>query len=155
MGGLPGREVSGKRLVAILKVALIDAGPLVSVFDGSEPSHARYEDLLADAAVGWRLYTTWPCIAEASHLLSASSRLQMLKWIGLGGAQVFPFESFHLIDMTGWMLRYTQVPRSEMDLADASLYWVASETGVNTIMTLDVRDFSRYRLPDGRAFEIL
>jgi len=32
---------------------------------------------------------------------------------------------------------------------------LAVQTGVTTIMTLDVRDFSRYRLPDGRAFEIL
>ena len=42
-----------------------------------------------------------------------------------------------------------------MDLADASLVWLASDTGVNRIMTLDVGDFSRYRLPDGQAFEIL
>ena len=53
------------------------------------------------------------------------------------------------------MLRYTEVPRTEMDLADASLLWLAEDTGVLTIMTLDVHDFSRYRLPDGRAFEIL
>ena len=51
--------------------------------------------------------------------------------------------------------RYTESPRTEMDLADASLLWLASDTGINRIMTLDVRDFSRYRLPDGRAFEIL
>ena len=42
-----------------------------------------------------------------------------------------------------------------MDLADASLYWLACESGVTRIFTVDVRDFSRYRLPDGRAFEIL
>ena len=42
-----------------------------------------------------------------------------------------------------------------MDLADASLVWLAEQTGVTRIMTLDVRDFSRYRLADGRAFEIL
>lgn len=140
---------------AILNIALMDAGPLVAVFDASERSHSHYESLLADTAMGWRLYTTWPCIAEASHLLSAASRLQMLKWVGLGGVQVFPFEPLHLIDMSAWMQRYTEAPRSEMDLADASLYWVACETGITTILTLDVRDFSRYRLPDGRGFEIL
>jgi len=138
-----------------LNIALMDAGPLVAVFDVSQCSHEHYEALLSDAAMGWRLYTTWPCIAEASHLLGASSRIQMLKWIGSGGVQVFPFESIHLIDMADWMQRYTQAPRTEMDLADATLYWVAHETGVNRIMTIDVRDFSRYRLPDGRAFEIL
>ena len=53
------------------------------------------------------------------------------------------------------MQRYTEQPRTEMDLADASLVWLAMETGVTTIMTTDVRDFSRYRLPDGRGFDIL
>ena len=42
-----------------------------------------------------------------------------------------------------------------MDLADASLYQLAADTGVTRIMTMDRRDFSRYRLPDGQAFEIL
>ena len=50
------------------------------------------------------------------------------------------------------MQKYASLP---MDLADASLVWLATETGVTTVMTLDARDFSRYRLPDGRAFEIL
>jgi predicted nucleic acid-binding protein len=57
--------------------------------------------------------------------------------------------------MVDLMRRYTQAPRTEMDLADASLVWLAGDTGVTKIMTLDKRDFSRYRLPDGRAFEIL
>ena len=37
----------------------------------------------------------------------------------------------------------------------ADLYWLTCETGVAQIFTVDVRDFSRYRLPDGRSFEIL
>lgn len=32
---------------------------------------------------------------------------------------------------------------------------MAADTGVASIMMTDVRDFSRYRLPDGRAFDIL
>jgi hypothetical protein len=50
---------------------------------------------------------------------------------------------------------YTESPRAEMDLADASLLWLAADTGVTRIMTMDVRNFSRYRLPDGQAIEIL
>jgi hypothetical protein len=42
-----------------------------------------------------------------------------------------------------------------MDLADASLYSLAVETGVADIMTVDVKDFSRYRLPRGKAFTLL
>ena len=52
------------------------------------------------------------------------------------------------------MRRYTDRKR-DMDLADASLYWLAQETSVRRIMTVDVADFSRYRLPDGTRFELL
>ena len=68
---------------------------------------------------------------------------------------VFPFQQESLLDFVPLMQRYTERLRTEMDLADASLVWLATETGVTTVMTLDARDFSRYRLPDGRAFEIL
>ena len=57
--------------------------------------------------------------------------------------------------MVRWMRRYTEAGKREMDFADASLYWLATETGVTEIMTTDVADFSRYRLPDGRSFSLL
>jgi predicted nucleic acid-binding protein len=53
------------------------------------------------------------------------------------------------------MRRYTQPRRAQMDFADATLVWAAGETGIRQIWTLDVRDFYRYRLPDGGAFDIL
>ena len=54
----------------------------------------------------------------------------------------------------GRLLR-TQDEVDEMDLADASLYWLAAETGLTEILTVDVSDFSRYRLPRGKAFTLL
>ena len=42
-----------------------------------------------------------------------------------------------------------------MDLADASQIWLGHETGSREIMTIDVKDFARYRLPDGDALEVL
>jgi len=50
------------------------------------------------------------------------------------------------------MERYADLP---MDLADASLVWLADETGVRDIVTFDERDFSVYRLSDGRRFNNL
>jgi hypothetical protein len=32
---------------------------------------------------------------------------------------------------------------------------VASQTRLRTVLTVDHRDFQRYRLPDGSAFEIV
>lgn len=139
-----------------MSAALVDAGPLVAVFGREEPEAARYRALFQQAAEElWSLATTWPCVVEASHMLNAQNRQTLLRWVAAGALPVFPFSVEHLEPMVDLMARYTQTPRTEMDLADASLVWLAADTGINTIMTLDVRDFSRYRLPDGRAFEIL
>ena len=136
--------------------ALIDASAMVAMFGRSQPEAERYQDLLHLAALEhWSLSTTWPCVTEASYLVNPPDRFVMLNWLGRGAVAVFPFGQEALLDFVPLMQRYTQQPRTEMDLADASLLWLAEETGVTRIMTLDVRDFSRYRLPDGRAFEIL
>ena len=135
-------------------VALLDAGPLIALFDTQDPHHARFRMMLTQPEVPLRLHTTWPCVTEATHLLGARERIGLLRWVSAGGAQIFPVDVADVMDMTDWMLRYTS-ERTEMDFADASLYWVAMETGITRIMTLDVRDFSRYRLHDGRAFEIM
>ena len=79
----------------------------------------------------------------------------MLKWIELGGATVYAVEPLNLGDIVRWMRRYSEAGKREMDFADASLYWLAVETGITEIMTVDVSDFSRYRLPRGKTFTLL
>lgn len=136
--------------------ALLDASAMVAVFAPGEPAAERYQDLLELASLeNWSLSTTWPCVVEASYLVPPPHRFALLNWLGRGAVAVFQFEQRELLDLVPLMQRDTQTPRTEMDLADASLVWLAGETGVNRIMTLDQRDFSRYRLPDGRGFEIL
>jgi hypothetical protein len=135
---------------------LIDSGPLIALFAVDDDHHARFDALVKTLSVGGlRLITTWPCIVEASCLLEIPHRFEMLEWIELGGAAVYPVESAHLGDFVRWMRRYSEVNRREMDLADASLYWLAIETGVTEILTVDVTDFSRYRLPGRRSFTLL
>lgn len=139
-----------------MAAVLVDAGPMAAVFGAKQPRAAHYLDLFKKAAdMNWSLSTTWPCVVEASYLLSPPQRYTFLRWVGAGALAVFPFQQEALEDFVGLMQRYTAAPRTEMDLADASLVWLASDTGVTTIMTTDVRDFSRYRLPDGRGFDIL
>ena len=136
--------------------ALIDASAMVAAFGSQEPEGPRYQDLLALAALeNWMLWTTWPCVVEATYLVPQPNRFALLNWLGRGAVSVFPFDQMALLDFVPVMQRYTERPRTEMDLADASLYQLAADTGVTRIMTMDRRDFSRYRLPDGQAFEIL
>lgn len=139
-----------------MKNILVDAGPLIALFAVDDTHHQHYDTLIAEASPnGLRLLTTWPCVVEASYLLAVPQRFELLRWIELGGILVYPLEPHHLADIVGWMQTYTQPGKAEMDFADASLYWLAHETGVRDIMTVDIRDFSRYRLPDGQSFNIV
>jgi predicted nucleic acid-binding protein len=105
------------------------------------------------ASVG--LGTTWRCIVEASHFIEPPRRYAMLRWAAAGATSVFPVEAIALASLASLMEQWTAPAGTEMDLADASLVALASDTGVTSIMTLDRRDFSRYRLAGGRSFEIL
>jgi predicted nucleic acid-binding protein len=139
-----------------VRSVLLDSGPLIALFAVDDRHHRRFDDeVSALSRDGLRLLTTWPCIVEASYLLDTPHRYEMLRWIELGGAVVYPIDPFHLGDMVKWMRQYSKGTKRVMDLADASLYWLAIETGVTSILTTDVADFSRYRLPGGRAFELL
>lgn len=138
-----------------MRPVLIDASAMVALFDSRDAAHAHYTALLRTRGSDLRLHSTWPCVVEASHLLDGRSKLALLRWIGHGAVQLFPMDTEELDDLAMLMDRYSEPRRSSMDLADATLYSVAAETEIRTIMTLDVRDFSRYRLPDGQGFEIL
>ena len=138
-----------------MRSLLIDAGPLIALFAVDDKHHAYFDRLISDLSKeGLRLLTTWPCVVEASYLLGVPQRYEMLQWIEIGGVSVYPFESIHLGKMVGWMQRYTESNKREMDLADASLCWLAHETGIADIMTVDRNDFYRYRLPDGKVFNL-
>ena len=135
---------------------LVDSGPLIALFAPDDKHHARFDRMVSELSRdGLRPLTTWPCVLEASYILAIPQRFELLQWIELGGVVVYPFEAYHLGDMVNWMRRYTVRGKREMDLADASLYWLANEVGVTEIMTVDVNDFTRYRLPDGKHFTLL
>ena len=42
-----------------------------------------------------------------------------------------------------------------MDLADVSRIWLGHEPGLRETMTIEIKDFARYRLPDGDALEVM
>lgn len=139
-----------------MRSVLVDSGPLIALFAPDDKHHARFDRMVSELSRdGLRPLTTWPCVLEASYILAIPQRFELLQWIELGGVVVYPFEAYHLGDMVNWMRRYTVRGKREMDLADASLYWLANEVGVTEIMTVDVNDFTRYRLPDGKHFTLL
>lgn len=139
-----------------MKYALLDTSVMVAFFDIKEERHALYvAKLRAAQAQGRHLVTTWPCISEASYILSPAGHFALLNWIAAGGTLVSDIELADLPKMVEYMQSYTEPGKSLADLADVSLVWLAQKLDCTHILTEDRRDFLRYRLPDGRGFEIL
>ena len=57
-----------------MKSCLLDAGPLVALFDPQDRFHAHFQQLMLEPQVPLQLHTTWPCITEACHLLGPRYR---------------------------------------------------------------------------------
>jgi hypothetical protein len=134
---------------------LLDASVMVALFDDNDRHHSACVERIRRLPKGAELVTTWPCVTEASYLLAPRNHLALLGWLGQGGARLVNAESPELADWIVWMRRYSEQGKALMDLADASLIWLAQKEDTCSILTEDRRDFSRYRLPDGRAFEVV
>lgn len=137
-----------------MSFVLLDASVMVALFDDSERTHAHYAGLIAQLGRD-RLATTWPCVTEASYLLAPRNHFALLHWLHRGAAMVVNFETDDLMQLVPWMRRYTESDKSLMDMADASLVWLATHLQTHRVLTGDHRDFFRYRLPDGQAFELV
>ena len=122
------------------------------MFDTSEDWHQRVIEIVK-AAGRAPLFSTWPCVTETTHILGRLDwQLALLAFVRRGSLIVRDFAAADLDRFMAWMKKYRDHP---MDFADASLVWLAHETGVTSILTIDRQDFATYRLPSGRRFRLL
>ncbi len=121
---------------------LIDAGPLIALFNKRDRYHSDVVDFLKKnpAVVYW---TTWPVLTEASHMLDYSLQAQMnlLEWVNRGGIQLVHLSEQHLGKIISYSKKFADVP---MDLADASLMVASDIIQTNKIVSID-SDFYIYR----------
>ena len=130
--------------------ALADTGPLVALFRKSDRNYRRVRRLI-DAFPG-NLITTWPVVTEVCHLLPPHAIDRFMSWAGAGGLVLYELPPDALLDLRKLMQKYSDFP---MDLADASLVWLADQIDLLDVATLDERDFAAYRTASGRAFRNL
>jgi predicted nucleic acid-binding protein len=117
-----------------VKKLLVDAGPLIALFDRNDQHHKRvirqlkrFDEILA---------TTWPVITEVSHMLdfSVQTQLDFLEWIQIGGLEIIPLNHKNIPRIQSLMKNYHNVP---MDLADASLVIISEHLNTNRILSID------------------
>ena len=131
-------------------VALVDAGPLIALFDPADKLHSATEDFFR-GFVG-RLHTTWPVVTEVCHFLSVPQQRTFIAWLRRGGAQLADIEPTALDALDALIGKYADLP---MDLADASLVWLGAKLKLTDIVTIDHNDFSVYRAAHGKPFRNL
>jgi uncharacterized protein len=127
-------------------VILVDAGPLVALFDPQDAKHvscAATLDSLHEPIV-----TTVPVLTEAFYMLGpaqvGSERLR--DFVMEGGLTVWFMDSPALARAFELMEVYAD---HSMDLADASLVTAAEALRTRRIFSIDRRDFETYRVKRG------
>ena len=129
---------------------LVDTGFLVSLFRPADRLRAQAREcLLANRRL---LLTAAPVIVETCFFLDATGKGRLLEWAQRGAVAVaeVPVSSYAEI---GTIIRKYADRRT--DFADATLVWLANNTGMRDILTVDEADFSVYRLKGGKRFALV
>ena len=133
-----------------MNAALVDTGPLVALFVRNDPDHGRVSEFLR--GFRGRLFTTLPVLTEVCHFLLPQVALRAMRWVEAGGAAVIDVPADELGAVVQLMEKYVDRP---MDLADASLVWLADRSGVREVLTLDAADFAAFRTRQAKPFKDL
>ena len=124
-----------------MKNTLIDAGPLIALFNKNDRYHEKIKKSIM--AYDGILTTSWPVITEVCHMLdfNINTQIDFLKWIRLGGLRIEDIESTELDRIIQLSKKYSDIP---MDLADASLIVISERLRIKEIITID-SDYYIYR----------
>ncbi|NRF66331.1 PIN domain-containing protein [Aquincola sp. S2] len=128
---------------------LIDTGVLVALFDRLDAFHASVTAWAAQNHDAW--LTVAPVLCEAAHFLPARQRAALAGLTDRGVIQVQAPDAAGHARIAGLFDKYADV---DPDWADLELVWLAEHTGIHRIATLDVADFSVYRIGGRRRFEL-
>lgn len=135
-----------------MKRVLADTGPIVAILSRRDQHHKVCVEALRE--MPGPLFTCWPVITEAAWLLrrDANAIQQLLNSIDAGLFEMLTLTSADARPISAIMKKYRDI---RIQLADAALVHLAARDGVDTVFTLDRRDFALYRLPRGKALRVL
>lgn len=131
---------------------LVDTGPLVAIFSRNDSWHEQCVAAAKDLAPP--LLTSWPVMTEAAWLLRSYPFAvnQLLKSVEGGFLEILQLGPEFASWCAGFMERYQDMGAQ---LADASLVYLAERENLDTVFTLDRRDFAVYRTRRKRALKVV
>jgi predicted nucleic acid-binding protein len=128
---------------------LVGTGVLVAIFDQLDAHHGAASRWMANNRA--HLLTVAPVLTEASLFLPARLRSRLAGMPARGILQL------RLPDAGGYeriAQLFVKYADQNPDWADIELIWLAETTGITRIATLDVADFSVYRIHGRKRFEL-
>jgi predicted nucleic acid-binding protein len=132
--------------------ALIDTGAILAMLDRTD----RWHKVCVEAFQQLRLpvLTSEAVLTELFHLVGDSRAGMEAAWnlVRSGAIVLATIEDAELPDVHTLMSRYWDRP---MDLADATLVYLAKRESLSTILTVDHADFDTYRIEGRRRFRVL
>ena len=130
----------------------MDTGPLVAITSLADQYHEICVQALEN--LPGPLFSCWPVITEAAWLLRRHPKAvrQLLESISSGFLEILPMQSAEAAAIGELIDRYKNL---RPQLADAALVYLAERDDIDTIFTLDRRDFSVYRAAKKLSFTLV
>jgi predicted nucleic acid-binding protein len=132
---------------------VVDTGPLVAILSSQDSYHKACLDTLK--ALSPPLLTTWPVITEALWLIRQNKKAIESLFIMIEGGliEIDPLSSDNAVT---WLKNYlSDYHDMGVQIADASLCYLAEIKNISTVFSLDRRDFSIYRIKGNKSLNII
>jgi len=129
---------------------LVDTGFLVALFKPDDRQRARARAFVQSNHLP--LVTVSPVIVETCFFLRSKQKQGLLEWVQRGALGVADVPAGAYPAIGAIIGKYAD---RNIDFADAALVWLAAETGVRDILTVDETDFGVYRLKAGKRFTLV
>ena len=131
---------------------LLDTGPLVAILSQRDDYHRVCVEQLRQLSPP--LLTCWPVLTEAAWPLRKEPLAiqRLFQGFETGLLKLLALDETAAPGIAAFLHRYRELGAQ---LADACLVYLAEHEKIETVFTLDRRDFSVYRLSDKRALNIL
>ena len=126
----------------MLNTVLIDAGPLIALFDRDDKYHTSIVEFIKNT--NYRFISTTAVLTETMYMLDFNTAVQLsfLEWVMKEGVIIHEIKQSNIKRIIDLTKKYSDRP---MDFADATLVIAAEERGIRQIISID-SDFDIYRL---------
>jgi predicted nucleic acid-binding protein len=116
-----------------MKKCLIDAGPLIALFDRDDKYHISIKSFLR--TYDGHLYTTWPVITEVLHILdfNINAQIDFLKWLKRGALEIKDINIDIISRIIALSEKYSDV---SLDFAYASLIIISEQENIKEILSI-------------------